>query len=43
MKAIDYSRDMGGGGGSTSNIERELERAVDNTLKEIGYSIKDKG
>ncbi len=42
MKAIDYSRDSIQSGGVTSNIERELERAVDNILKEIQYNIKEK-
>jgi DNA-directed RNA polymerase specialized sigma subunit len=42
MKAIDYSRDSIQSGGVTSNIERELERAVDNILRDIQYSIKDK-
>jgi len=42
MKAIDYSKDAIQSGGVASNIERELERAVDNILREIQYNIKDK-
>lgn len=42
IKGIDYSRDMSGGGEVSSNIERELDKAVDNILKEITYSIRDK-
>ena len=42
MKAIDYSRDASGSNSITSNIERELERAIDNTLREIEYNIKEK-
>ncbi|MBU5424994.1 hypothetical protein KQI41_01110 [Tissierella pigra] len=42
MKAIDYSRDSIQNGGVTSNIERELERAVDVIIKEIEYNIRDK-
>lgn len=42
MKAIDYSRDSIQSGGVTSNIERELERAVDVIVKEIEYNIRDK-
>ncbi len=42
MKAIDYSKDMSGGSGGMSNIEVELERAVDNTLREIRNTIREK-
>ena len=42
MRAIDYSRDNIQSGEVTSNIERELERAVDNILRQIEYNIKDK-
>lgn len=42
MKAIDYSRDAIQSGSVTSNIERELERAVDKLLREIEVSIKEK-
>lgn len=42
MKAIDYSRDSIQSGSVTSNIERELERAVDRMLKEIEINIKEK-
>jgi DNA-directed RNA polymerase specialized sigma subunit len=42
VKAIDYSRDSIKSGGVTSSIERELERATDNILKEIQNNIRDK-
>lgn len=42
LKAIDYSRDPITTGGIGSSIERELERAVENILKEIEWSIRDK-
>ena len=35
MKAIDYSREYVYTGDTTSNIEKELERAVDNILRQI--------
>ncbi|WP_313757068.1 sigma factor-like helix-turn-helix DNA-binding protein [Tissierella sp.] len=41
IKAIDYSRDIVQGN-IVSNIEIELERAVDNILKEIEDNIRDK-
>lgn len=41
IKAIDYSRDRVQGN-IASNIEIQLERAVDNILKEIENNIKDK-
>ena len=42
MKGIDYSRDSSGSNSISSSIERELDKAVDNILKEITYNIKDK-
>ena len=42
MKAIDYSKDTGGGGGPSSNIERELDKAVDNIIREIENTIRNK-
>ena len=42
MKAIDYSRDSIQSSGVTSNIERELERAVDRMLREIENNIREK-
>lgn len=41
IKAIDYSRDRVKGN-IVSNIEIQLERAVDNILKEIEDNIRDK-
>lgn len=42
MKAIDYSRDPSGSSSITSSIERELDKAVDNIIRELEYSIRDK-
>lgn len=42
MKAIDYSREYVYTGDTTSNIERELERAVDNILGKIEREIREK-
>lgn len=42
MKAIDYARDPIQNSSVTSNIERELERAIDKILKEIATNISDK-
>lgn len=40
LKAIDYSREYVYTGDTTSNIERELERAVDNILGKIEREIR---
>lgn len=42
MKGIDYSREPGGGSNTISNIERELERAVDKMARDLYYNYKDK-
>lgn len=42
LKAIDYSREYVYTGDTTSNIERELERAVDNILGKIEREIREK-
>ena len=42
LKAIDYSREYIYTGNTTSNIEKELERAVDNILGKIEREIREK-
>lgn len=42
LKAIDYSREYVYTGDTTSNIERELEKAVDNILGKIEREIREK-
>ncbi|HSH51627.1 MAG TPA: hypothetical protein VK982_07875 [Bacteroidales bacterium] len=42
LKAIDYSREYVYTGDTTSNIEKELERAVDNILGKIEKEIREK-
>ena len=42
LKAIDYSREYINTGDTTSNIERELERAVDNILRQIENELRQK-
>ena len=42
LKAIDYSREYINAGDTTSNIERELERAVDNILRQIENELRQK-
>jgi len=42
LKAIDYSREYVYTGDTTSNIERELERAVDNILQNIERELRHK-
>lgn len=42
LKAIDYSREYINAGDTTSNIERELEKAVDNILRQIENELRQK-
>ena len=42
LKGIDYSNEYVNTGQVVSNIERELEKAVDNILKSISYEIRRK-
>jgi len=42
LKAIDYSREYIYTGDTTSNIEKELERAVDNILRQLEREIREK-
>lgn len=42
VKGIDYSREPGNGNSVASSIERELEIAIDNMIRELKYAIKDK-
>lgn len=42
LKAIDYSKDVIQSGSITNTIERELEKAVDNMLRELEVAIREK-
>jgi RNA polymerase sigma factor (sigma-70 family) len=42
LKGIDYSKEYVNTGQVVSNIERELEKAIDNILKSIAYEIRRK-
>lgn len=42
LKSIDYTKDMVDGGMVGSNIERELDKAVDRTLKDLEKAIREK-